>query len=352
MREHGVLKRSCSSTEKRCGGSTPAKSWPPEACADSGRIIRSFIEDYHEKLEEDFLFPRFQKANKLVDLVEVLLRAAPGGTEADGHDAASRDRFQPSEIRRDRNSWRTPSGNFVRMYRPHEAREDTVLFPAFRGIVVAKSTMPSARSSRRRSTSSSARTGSRRWSTGWPVSRRRLESTTWRSSRRRSDRRCEWTPAREAACPNLGAAAAILIRVLVGWVFVSEGVQKFLFPDALGAGRFAKIGIPSPQLTAPFVGAVEIVCGLLLLLGLLTRLATIPLLIDMAVAILSTKLPMLSAQGFGPFSLPKLPRYGFWSMAHEARVDFSMWLGSLFLIITGAGGLSLDALLARRSRLS
>ncbi len=130
--------------------------------------------------------------------------------------------------------------------------------------------------------------------------------------------------------------AAVLIRVLVGWVFVSEGVQKFLFPDALGAGRFARIGIPGPQLTAPFVGAVEIVCGLLLLLGLLTRLATIPLLIDMAVAILSTKLPMLSAQGF-------------WPMLHEARTDFSMVLGLVFLLLVGPGPWSLDAAPARRS---
>ncbi len=131
-------------------------------------------------------------------------------------------------------------------------------------------------------------------------------------------------------------AAAILIRVLVGWVFVSEGLQKFLFPDALGVGRFAKIGIPSPQFTAPFVGAVEIVCGLLLLAGLLTRLATVPLLIDIAVAIVSTKLPMLSAKGF-------------WPMLHEARTDFSMLFGLLFLALVGAGPWSVDALLRRRS---
>ena len=133
-------------------------------------------------------------------------------------------------------------------------------------------------------------------------------------------------------------AAAVLIRVLVGWVFVSEGVQKFLFPDALGAGRFARIGIPSPQFTAPFVGVVEIVCGLLLLLGLLTRLATIPLLIDMAVAILSTKIPMLSKQGL-------------WPMLHEARTDSSMVLGLVFLLLAGPGPWSLDAARGRRESL-
>lgn len=143
---------------------------------------------------------------------------------------------------------------------------------------------------------------------------------------------------RPGAGRTTAPGAAILIRILVGWVFVSEGVQKFLFSDALGAGRFARIGIPSPQFTAPFVGVVEIVCGLLLLLGLLTRLATIPLLIDMAVAILSTKLPMLSSQGF-------------WPMLHEARTDFSMVLGLVFLLVVGPGPWALDAARGRRESL-
>jgi putative oxidoreductase len=129
--------------------------------------------------------------------------------------------------------------------------------------------------------------------------------------------------------------AAILVRILVGWVFVSEGVQKFLFPDELGVGRFIKIGIPNPQLTAPFVGAVEVICGLLLLVGLLTRLATIPLLIDMAVAIIATKIPILLRQGL-------------WSMAHEARTDLSMVFGLLFLLFVGSGPWSLDSSLVRR----
>jgi putative oxidoreductase len=80
----------------------------------------------------------------------------------------------------------------------------------------------------------------------------------------------------------------ILIRLIVGGVFLSEGIQKFLFPDENGVGRLAKIGIPSPEFTAPFVGVVEIVCGVLILFGLLTRLAAIPLIIDMLVAIIST----------------------------------------------------------------
>lgn len=126
------------------------------------------------------------------------------------------------------------------------------------------------------------------------------------------------------------AKAVILIRILVGWVFVSEGIQKFLFPAQLGVGRFIKIGIPSPQIMAPFVGTVEIVCGALLLIGLFTRLATIPLLGVILVAIGTTKIPMVE-------------KAGMWSMLHEARADFSMLLGLLFLLIVGGGTMSLDA---------
>src|ERR1700733_1085301 len=93
-------------------------------------------------------------------------------------------------------------------------------------------------------------------------------------------------------------AATVLIRVMVGGVFLWEGIQKFLFPEALGVGRFIKIGIPAPQFFAPFVGVVEIVCGSLLILGLLTRPAAIPLLIDISVAIFTTKIPMAAKSGF------------------------------------------------------
>jgi len=125
-------------------------------------------------------------------------------------------------------------------------------------------------------------------------------------------------------------AAVVLVRLLVGGVFLSEGIQKFLYPDALGVGRFVKIGIPAPALTAPFVGVVEIVCGVLLIVGLLTRLAAIPLIIDMLVAIGTTKVPLFLKSGF-------------WAMAHDARTDSSMLLGCAFLLLVGAGRLSLDA---------
>lgn len=142
-------------------------------------------------------------------------------------------------------------------------------------------------------------------------------------------------------------SAVFLIRLMVGMVFVSEGIQKFLYPERLGAGRFAAIGIPFPGVMAPFVASVEIVCGACVLLGLLTRLAVIPLLIDMVVAIVSTKLPILLGHGFWGFRLPKLEQYGFWSMLHEARTDFSMFLALLFLLLVGAGGWSFDKRLAR-----
>jgi putative oxidoreductase len=142
--------------------------------------------------------------------------------------------------------------------------------------------------------------------------------------------------------------AVVLIRLLVGGVFLAEGVQKFLYPDALGAGRFAKIGIPWPAFTGPFVGALETIGGILLIVGFLTRPAAALLLADITVAILSTKIPILLGHAYGPFALPKLDRYGFWSFLHESRTDFCMWLGSLFLILVGAGSASLDAAIQRR----
>jgi putative oxidoreductase len=123
--------------------------------------------------------------------------------------------------------------------------------------------------------------------------------------------------------------ATILIRLLVGGVFLAEGIQKFLFPAALGVGRFVKIGIPAPQFFAPFVGVVEIVGGTLLIIGFITRLAAILLLIDISVAIATTKIPLLS-------------RAGFWSTVHEARTDYCMLLGLAFLLLVGSGPLSID----------
>lgn len=129
-------------------------------------------------------------------------------------------------------------------------------------------------------------------------------------------------------------AGVILIRFLTGAVFFLEGIKKFLFPDDWGVGRFVKIGIPAPEVLAPFVGAVEIVCGFLVLWGLFTRLASIPLIIVISVAIATTKVPILLNSGF-------------WPMEDHARTDYSMLMGLLFLLVVGGGKLSLDSLLAR-----
>jgi putative oxidoreductase len=128
---------------------------------------------------------------------------------------------------------------------------------------------------------------------------------------------------------NRAAKAILLIRVLVGWVFLSEGIQKFLFPESLGVGRFVKIGIPLPELMAPFVGVTEIICGALILV-LFTRLACVPMLMDICVALYSTKLVTFMKNGF-------------WGTLHEARTDVSMLLGLIFLLLVGGGTLALDA---------
>src|SRR5438046_8767552 len=97
-------------------------------------------------------------------------------------------------------------------------------------------------------------------------------------------------------------AATTLIRIVVGGIFLAEGIQKLLYPRDLGAGRFAKIGIPAPDLMAPFVGGIDIVCGALLIIGLLMRLAAILLAIDLRVAIASTKIQILIAYSSGGLS--------------------------------------------------
>ncbi len=126
----------------------------------------------------------------------------------------------------------------------------------------------------------------------------------------------------------------ILIRLMVGAVFLSEGIQKFLFADTLGAGRFAKIGLPLPEFLGSFVGTFEIVCGTLMVIGLLTRLASIPLIIIMLVAIATTKSEILAEKGF-------------WEMMHGSRTDWAMLLGSIFLLIKGAGYWSVDKTLTK-----
>ena len=128
----------------------------------------------------------------------------------------------------------------------------------------------------------------------------------------------------------------IIIRLMVGTVFLSEGIQKFLFPTLRGAGRFEKIGLPFPDFLGSFIGSVEIICGTMILLGLLTRLATIPTLIIMLVAIATTKSAIFANDGF-------------WAMVHGSRTDWAMLLGSFFLIIKGGGRFSLDWFILKKT---
>lgn len=135
---------------------------------------------------------------------------------------------------------------------------------------------------------------------------------------------------------------------MVGAVFLAEGIQKFLYPAMRGVGRFEKMGFPNPEFFASFVGTFEILAGLLILCGLVTRVAAFTMLINMTVAIVVTKIPIAFGESFGPFMLRELKTYGFWSMVHEMRTDFAMWLGSLFLIIKGGGRWSLDRFMVKK----
>jgi len=131
--------------------------------------------------------------------------------------------------------------------------------------------------------------------------------------------------------------STFLIRLMVGAVFLSEGIQKFLFADQVGSGRFEKIGLPSPEILGPFVGTTEIIAGTLLLLGLFTRLAAIPTLVIMLVAISVTKIDIGLEQGV-------------WEMLHASRTDWSMLIGCLFLMIKGGGTASVDLLITKRCK--
>lgn len=140
-----------------------------------------------------------------------------------------------------------------------------------------------------------------------------------------------FTTSRDTATP------IIIIRVVIGAIFILEGFLKFVTPETYGAGRFVKIGIPAPEVMAQLVGVVEIVCGGLVLIGLATRLAAIPLMIVMLVALATTKVPILLASGFA-------------TAANAARLDVAMLLSAGFLVMVGAGPRAVDALLTRTAK--
>ncbi|MBW6499965.1 MAG: DoxX family protein [Bacteroidales bacterium] len=128
---------------------------------------------------------------------------------------------------------------------------------------------------------------------------------------------------------------SLIPRIIVGLVFISEGIQKFLFPELVGAGRFEKIGFSNPEFLALFVASFEIICGFMVLTGFVIRLASIPLLTIMVTAIITTKIPILLNRGF-------------WSMAHESRTDFAMLLLLVYMIIYGSGKWSFDRLFSKQ----
>jgi len=146
--------------------------------------------------------------------------------------------------------------------------------------------------------------------------------------------------------PDDGPRAIALVRVMAGTVFLWEGIMKFVFPNQ-GVGRFTKLGFPAPHFTAIGVATFEIAGGLLLTTGFLTRLVAIPFVIQMIVAILSTKIPMFL--GTSPLPLPPVPpQIGFWAVLHEVRSEYAQLATCAFLIVVGPGKASLDALWARR----
>ena len=147
--------------------------------------------------------------------------------------------------------------------------------------------------------------------------------------------------------PRLDApTVTIILRLMAGGVFLWEGILKFIYANQ-GVGRFAKLGFPFPQATATFDGMLEIVGGVLLITGLLTRLISIPFIIEMLVAMLSTKIPLYL--GTSPLPLPPVPpQIGFWAVLHEIRSEYAQLMTTVFLLIAGPGRWSLDALLARK----
>ena len=146
--------------------------------------------------------------------------------------------------------------------------------------------------------------------------------------------------------PVDGPTATILIRLMAGTVFLWEGVMKFVFPNQ-GVGRFTKLGFPAPHFTATAAAWLEIIGGLLLLFGFLSRAVAVPFIIEMLVAIASTKIPMYL--GTSPLPLPPVPpQIGLWAVLHEIRSEYAQLICCLFVMLVGPGRWSVDAWLARR----
>ena len=148
--------------------------------------------------------------------------------------------------------------------------------------------------------------------------------------------------------PADGSKSTLLLRLIAGGVFFWEGLLKFVYLNQ-GVGRFTKLGIPFPHYTATLIGCLEIVGGLLLLSGLMTRMISVPFIGEMVVAILSTKISLYL--GTSPLPLPPAPpQIGFWAVLHEIRSDYAQIITVVFLLINGPGQRSLDAVLLRKRR--
>ena len=148
--------------------------------------------------------------------------------------------------------------------------------------------------------------------------------------------------------PTDGPKSTLLLRLMAGGVFFWEGLLKFIYANQ-GVGRFTKLGIPFPHVSATFIGGLEIVGGLLLLAGLTTRLIAIPFVAEMIVAILSTKISLYL--GTSPLPLPPAPpQVGFWAVLHEVRSEYAQVMTALFLLVNGPGQWSLDAVLSKRPK--
>jgi putative oxidoreductase len=148
--------------------------------------------------------------------------------------------------------------------------------------------------------------------------------------------------------PTSGPRSILAIRLMVGGVFLWEGLLKFAYANQ-GVGRFTKLGMPAPEILAPAIAILEVGGGALLISGLGTRLISVPFIIEMIVAMLSTKVSLY----FGTSPLPKPPAppiMGGWAVLHEIRSDYAQIMSCIFLLAAGPGPWSLDAWLQRASR--
>jgi uncharacterized membrane protein YphA (DoxX/SURF4 family) len=144
-------------------------------------------------------------------------------------------------------------------------------------------------------------------------------------------------------------AATVVLRLMAGGVFFSEGILKFVYTNQ-GVGRFTKLGIPAPDVMAHFVAGLEIIGGLFLVMGFLTRLISIPFIFEMLVAIATTKISLYF--GTSPLPLPPSPpQLGVWAVLHETRSDYAQIMTVIFLLIAGPGRLSIDAMVRRKRNL-